>query len=261
MAERYINQRALVAAAHTGNEEARGELVNAFKPRIAAMAREYRGIRAVSREELVQAGVVGLLRALERYDPERANQFWTYARWWVRGAIQELVSSLNNVVVLSDRAVRQLAQISAARRERTQSSRAEPSTTELAEITGLPRAQVERLVAATQPARGLDDAAHPGSARAGPLTDTLGDPASEDAFEHATLRVAARSLPAALSVLTPRERAIVRGRFGIGCRRRSLSELALELSVSKERVRQIEQVAMRKLRESCDVEGRARAMA
>jgi RNA polymerase sigma factor (sigma-70 family) len=261
MAEPYVNQHALVLAALAGNEEARGDLVTAFTPRIAAMAREYRGIRAVNREELLQAGVVGLLRALERYDPERANQFWTYARWWVRAGMQELVSSLNNVVVLSDRALRQLAQISAARRERTQSSLAEPSTTELAEITGLPRAQVERLVGATQPASGLSEAAYPGRPDGGPLAETLRDPASEDAFDHATLRVAARSLPAALSVLTPREGVIVRGRFGIGGRRRSVAELALELSVSTQRVRQIEQGAMRKLRESCDVDGRARAMA
>jgi DNA-directed RNA polymerase sigma subunit (sigma70/sigma32) len=84
------------------------------------------------------------------------------------------------------------------------------------------------------------------------LAESLRDPAAEDAFEHATLRVAAGALPAVLATLTPRELAIVRGRFGIDGAQRSLHGLAAELCVSTERVRQIEQVAMRKLRESCD---------
>ena len=64
----------------------------------------------MSREELMQEGVVGLLRALERYDPD-VGPFWAYASWWVRQAMQQLVSELGRPLVLSDRAVRRLARI------------------------------------------------------------------------------------------------------------------------------------------------------
>jgi RNA polymerase sigma factor (sigma-70 family) len=105
------------------------------------------------------------------------------------------------------------------------------------------------LVAASQPAQTLDARLDP---RASPLVESLKDPAGEDAFEHATLRAAARALPAVLATLTPRELAIVRGRYGMDGERRSLGELGAELHVSPERIRQIEREAMRKLRESFD---------
>jgi RNA polymerase sigma factor (sigma-70 family) len=245
-------ERALVTAARSGCERDRRDLVNAFLPRIAGLARDYRGVQAVSREELMQAGVLGLLRALERYDPSRSNQFWTYARWWVRQAMQELVSSLKGAVVLSDRAQRQLASVNAARREHVQSRGCEPSTRDLAATTGLRAAQITMLIGAGQPAHALDERTDNQRGGGRPLAEALRDPAGGDAFEHATLRVAARALPAVLATLTPRELAIIRGRYGFDGEQRSLGELAAELRVSTERVRQIEQVAMRKLRESCD---------
>jgi len=249
--DRRSDERELLVAARSGRERERAEFVNAYLPNIAAVARDYRDVRAVNREELMQAGVLGLLRALERYDPERENLFWTYARWWVRQAMQELVSSVNNVVVLSDRALRQLARVNAARHSRVQSSRCEPSSSEVAAVVGLPSAQVAMLMRASRPARGLDEPVD-GDQDGRSLAETLGDPASEDAFEHARLRLAARALPAALSTLTGRELSIIRGRYGLGGRRYSLSELAEEWQVSRERVRQIERVAMGKLRDSCD---------
>ena len=246
------DERSLVLAAKESRGQARAELVDVFLPRIGSVARRYRDVRAVSREDLMQAGVVGLLNALERYDPSRENHFWAYASWWVVQAMQELVSSLSNVVVLSDRALRQLSRLKAARLSHMQAHRREPSNRDLAAITGLPTAQVSRLVVATRPARALDQGADADDPGARPLTETLRDPAAEDALENATLRLAARVLPAVLATLTPRELAVVRGRYGIGGDQRSLRELATELSLSGERVRQIEQIAIGKLRDSCD---------
>ena len=76
--------------------------------------------------ELMQEGVVGLLRALERYDPE-VGPFWPYASWWVRQAMQRLVAELTRPVVLSDRALRQLARVRNAHSEHLRSVRSEPS--------------------------------------------------------------------------------------------------------------------------------------
>jgi RNA polymerase primary sigma factor len=246
------DERAVVAAALHGGERERDEFVRSYLPRIAGVACEYRGVRAVCREELMQTGVLGLLRALERYEAERGNSFWAYARWWVRRAMQELVSSLSNAVVFSDRAFRQLARVNAAEREHMQSRGCEPSAGDLATITGLKPAQVMTLVGAAQPPRALDGQADAERTWARALVESLPDPAGEDGFEHANLRVTSRWLPLAFATLSPRECAVVRGRYGIDGRTRSIRELAAELAVSPERVRQIERAAMRKLRESCD---------
>ncbi|HWF52569.1 MAG TPA: sigma-70 family RNA polymerase sigma factor [Solirubrobacteraceae bacterium] len=246
------DERALVEAAQSGCERSRAELTDHFSPRIAFTARDYRAVRAVSREELMQAGVLGLLRALERWDPKRENNFWSYARWWVRQAMQELVSSQNGVVVLSDRALRQLARVNSARLRHLQSQQREPTTQDLAASTGIPSSQVMMLIGAAQPARGLDEGTGTERIGARPVIESLSDPAGEDAFDHATLRVAARGLPKVLETLTPRELTIVRGRYGIGGEQRSVSDLAAALGVSNERVRQIERAAIGKLRQSFD---------
>jgi RNA polymerase sigma factor (sigma-70 family) len=251
---RRLDERGLVLAACVGREREREELVQLLLPRIAGVARDYGGVYSVTREELLQAGVLGLLRALERFDPARANTFWTYARWWVRQAMQELVSSLSHAVVLSDRAMRHLARVKAAHRELVQSRGREPSTADLAALTGLDSGHVTMLIGAAQPATGLDEGAEPAHHRMPSLTASLPDATSEDPFEHATLRVAARALPAVLATLTPRELAIIRGRYGIDGQARAVKDLAAELGVTRERVRQIERAAMRKLQESCDAD-------
>jgi DNA-directed RNA polymerase sigma subunit (sigma70/sigma32) len=107
-------ERRLVAAAQSGDRRAREELVEAFLPLIASVARVYRGSRTITRVELMQEGVVGLLRALERYDPEQGVPFWGYASWWVRHAMQQLIAELTRPVVLSDRSLRQLAALKRA---------------------------------------------------------------------------------------------------------------------------------------------------
>src|ERR1700727_2131063 len=150
------SERALILRAKAGGTRDREELVTWFAPMIASVARAYRR-SAVDREELTQEGVVGLLRALERFDPERGVPFWGYAVWWVRQAMQQVVSELSRPIVLSDRALRQLARIKEAQRQFEQAHRHEPSPLELAPLVGLPTSQVEKLLCTDRIARGLDE--------------------------------------------------------------------------------------------------------
>jgi RNA polymerase sigma factor (sigma-70 family) len=124
-------ERRLVEAAQAGDRRAREELVEAFLPLIAGVARVYRGSRTISRLELMQEGVVGLLRALERYDPALGVPFWGYAAWWVRQAMQQLIAELTRPLVLSDRALRQLSQLKRAHGEYLVEHGREPSGNEL----------------------------------------------------------------------------------------------------------------------------------
>jgi RNA polymerase primary sigma factor len=236
----------------------RAALVDVFSPLIASMARIYDRSDGVDRGELMQEGAVGLLRALERYDTRLDTPFWAYASWWVRQAMQQLVSELTRPVVLSDRAVRHLARIKDAQRTYMQAHGREPCPSELADETGLDRDQVERLIAAERRPRGLEEPIHGDEGAVASFGDLLADPRAEDAYDGVPWRADMDELPHIMGALSERERTVVDGRYGLGGgQERTLRELAASLGVSAERVRQIEQAALDKLRAEAD-ERRAR---
>jgi RNA polymerase primary sigma factor len=241
-------ERRLVLAAQAARPEARAALIDAFTPSIGGIARVYRGSPAVDRRELMQAGVVGLLRAMDRYDPQLGTPFWAYASWWVRQAMQQLVSELTRPVVLSDRALRQLARINDARRRHLQAQFREPTTAELADATGLRVRQIDDLTAAERRPRGLDEPVVGDEGSWGTFGDLIADPRAEEAYEGVPLHLAMADLPQMLAALTDREREVVRGRYGLDGGERTLRELGDQLGVSAERVRQIELRALDKMR-------------
>ena len=149
-------ERRLVLAARE-NAEDRERLIESFMPLVGSVARLYRGYPSVDRGELMQEGVVGLLRALERFDPDMGTPFWAYASWWVRQAMQQVVAELTWPVVLSDRALRQLARIKNSQREHMRRSGREPSLGGLAAESGMGLTHVKQLLAAERKARGLQE--------------------------------------------------------------------------------------------------------
>jgi RNA polymerase sigma factor (sigma-70 family) len=221
--------------------------VNTYLPMITSVAHAYRRSTAVGRDELTQEGVVGLLRALERYDPERGVPFWGYASWWVRQAMQHVVSELSHPIVLSDRALRQLARIKDARRRFEQTYRRAATSAELSAIVDLPRAQVERLLGTERTARGLDEPAGAEAVDGTTVGDLLADPPAEEAYDRVPQQVLAAEIPGLLEYLTDRERTVICSRYGLGRREQTLREIAPNLGVSAERVRQIEQESLAKL--------------
>ena len=238
----------LVLAAKNGDRAAKARLIEAFLPLIASIARIYRNTRAVERIELIQEGVVGLLRALECYDPIRGTPFGAYASWWVRQAMQRLVAELTRPVVLSDRALRQLARVTNAHRSQLQERGREPSLSELATQTGLTREQVETLIAAERTPRALDEPVGGEEGRVGALGDLLVDPLAEDEYERVVSRLEIEELRGLLSGLSDRERAILRTRYGLDGPEQTLRDIGAAHGLSAERVRQIEQRALGKLR-------------
>ena len=134
-------------AAQQGGPWEREQLIETFMPSIVGVARIYRRASSVDWSELIQDGIVGILRALERFDPELEVPFWGYASWWVRQAMQQLVSERSQPVVMSDRALRQLARVKDAQRRFEQSHHVTPSCGQLAASVGLSRAHVDSLLA------------------------------------------------------------------------------------------------------------------
>jgi RNA polymerase sigma factor (sigma-70 family) len=240
----------LVVAAKEGDPDARDELVERFMPLISSFARMYRGSRAVDRSELVQEGVVGLLRALERFNPSLETPFWAYASWWVRQAMQRLVAELGRPVVLSDRALRQLAGVKNAHRRYVQAEGCEPSLSALADGAGLSTEQVERLVAADRSARGLEEHMGVEDDQGASFGDFLADPVAEQAYERVDRRLDIEQLRGFTGALGDRELEVLRSHYGLQRPSQTLREIGQVLDLSAERVRQIEERALTKLREA-----------
>jgi RNA polymerase sigma factor (sigma-70 family) len=240
-------EQALVLAAKAGDRRARAALVEEFMPLIASVARVYRQTASVERIELLQEGVVGLLRALERFDPERGTPFWAYASWWVRQAMQQLVAELTRPVVLSDRALRTLSRVRSAYEAGVRSG-GEPDRDQLAAATGIGREQLDDLMAVDARPLSLEaPAAGQDSADVGALGELIADPLAEGEYERVLEEMQAEELVSLLAGLSERERSILRARFGIGAAEESRREVAEHLGVSTERVRQIEARALGKL--------------
>ncbi|HET9105350.1 MAG TPA: RNA polymerase sigma factor RpoD/SigA [Solirubrobacteraceae bacterium] len=242
------DERRLVAAAQAGDRRAREQLVEAFLPLIAGLARVYRSSSAITRLELMQEGVVGLLRALERFDPSRGTPFWGYATWWVRQAMQQLTAELTRPLVLSDRALRQLSQLKRAHGEYLAEHGREPSGNELAARTGLSPAQVGEMLALERVPRSMDEPVRAAEGEVGAFGELLADPLAGDAYEQLLDHSEIEQIRALLGSLNDRERAILQARYGLDGPERSLREVGEQIGLSAERVRQIEQRALGKLR-------------
>jgi RNA polymerase primary sigma factor len=239
-------ERELVVATAAGDPTACEQLVQAFLPAISGVARLYRG-SSVERGELLQDGVVGLMRACRRFDPGLGTPFWAYATWWVRQAMQQLVASQTGPTVLSDRALRGLARLKEARRAHLQAHGREPSADELVEETGLPREQIDSLLVAERAPRGLDEpfGSAEGSATLG---EVLADPDAEDEYEKVEERLEMERIRDLADSLSDREQRVIYEHYGVGRPARTLREIGEELGVSAERVRQIEEQTLEKLR-------------
>ena len=202
--------------------------------------------------ELLQEGVVGLLRALERFEPERGVPFWGYATWWVRQAMQQLVAEITRPVVLSDRALRHLARLKQAHHDVVGQTGHEPSRDELATRTGLTHEQVDDLLATERAPRSLHDPIEGAEDDVGTFGDLLADPLAQDAYEAVLAAIEVDELHAMLAGLSDREREILRARYGLDDADDRGDELSLRtvgdrLGLSGERVRQIERRALNKL--------------
>jgi RNA polymerase primary sigma factor len=243
-------ERDLVIATEAGDTVACRQLVNAFLPSIGAIARPYDIGAGVERRELIQEGVVGLLRAARRYDPRLNTPFWAYASWWVRQAMQKLVAEVTRPVVLSDRALRGLAQIKDARLDHMRNHGSEPTSEELAVATGFTTAQLDSLLAIELTPRGLEEPRTGDDGTTVTSEQRIADPRAEQEYERVLDAIEMQEVRDLAAALDERERAVLSGHYGLGQIPQTLGEIGDGLGVTAERVRQIEAVALKKLRDA-----------
>ena len=243
---RREDEGALILRAQSGDRTALERLINANVQLVYKVARRYR-CRSYSLDDLVQEGVMGLIHAIERFDAERGCRLSTYAMHWIRQAIARAVEQndrLIHVPMHTNAEVRRLMKI----REEHHGTFGRPlSDCELAEATGLEEEKVAQLLATTQDAVSLE--AMVGPENDGALLDVAKDTGARDPEEDALSGVYRQHLRTLLQDLRPRERQVLEERYGFhGRNPRTLEELSRLMRVSRERVRQIEVQAIRKLR-------------
>jgi RNA polymerase primary sigma factor len=242
-----LQERDLVIGAERGDSDSCRKLVEAFLPAIGDLARSFRHSR-VERLELLQEGVAGLLVAARRYDTTLNTPFWAYASFWVRKAMQELVADLTRPVALSDRAVRELAQIRRTRSEHLQLHGVEPNPEQLSRATGLTPAQLERLQATERTPRSMQEQLTGKDEGAATIGDTIADPSAEHAYQQVLDAFDIRDVRDLTEQLDERERTVIRAHYGLGQDAQTLSEIGAGLGLTAERARQIEAAALSKLR-------------
>ncbi len=236
----------LARLAAAGDTRARRRLVEANLRLVIAIARRYvnSGVPLI---DLIQEGNMGLMRAAEKFDYKRGTHFGTYATWWIRQAVSRAAGEQSRLIHLPEHVATRLRKVRRVSAQISQESGNDPLPEQIAEAAGMPLEEVDDLLHVTEQPVSLDAPADTENRYS--LADTLEDRSSQAPADIASRHLVGEELHRALSTLTTRERAVVTLRYGIGDgRSRTLLEVGRELNISRERVRQLEMVALMKLR-------------
>jgi RNA polymerase sigma factor (sigma-70 family) len=216
-------------------------------PLVIRLARSYK-TSGLELEDFVQEGMVGVLRALSRFDPGLGTPFPAYASWWIRYSLQDLRSQFIRPLSLPPKALRRMAALKEAHEQMYLREQRDATPEELALAVGLPTEEIHNLLRADARVRGLDEPLGDDS-EVSTLGELLADPLSEEAFEEVLSSIQAEELRALVTHLSEREREILVSRYGLdGREEETLREVGERLGVSPERVRQLENRALAKLR-------------
>ena len=228
-------------------QRAAEQLTNSNLRLVVSVARRYLG-RGLPLLDLVQEGNLGLMRAVQKFDPHRGYKFSTYATWWIRQAVSRALADQGRTIRLPVHIVERLHQLGNAERELMQGLDKEPSTSDLASKLDWPEDQVEALIRQRQHTVSL---AKPLGEDEATLEAMIGDP-SERTPDEAVMRIVMReNVLQAVEGLPPRLQLLLALRFGLMDERsRTLEEVGEELGVTRERVRQLEKQAFERLRRS-----------
>ena len=251
----YEEEYDLALKAKNGDKKARERLINSNLRFVVSVAKKFRG-QGIPLEDLINEGNIGLMTAVDKFEPEKGYHFISYAVWWVRQAILKALAEQSRPVRLPLNRSNELIQIVRAKNELLKSGEnSDPSAEDIAEKTGLERNLVKSLMDITREMISFDSPIKGDEEGDSSYFDFVEDKSQtpeEDVVNH-MMEKDVRSL---LGVLGDKERDIIEKRYGFNGREpMSLKAIGDEYNLTKERIRQIEKSALEKLRNNGDSVG------
>lgn len=241
-------ERDLAHRAKAGDKSARSLLVESNLRLVVSIAKRY-SKRGMALQDLIQEGNVGLLRAVDKFDPDRGFRFSTYATWWIKQAITRAIADKSRMIRLPVHVNELLTKVRREVRRLSSDLGRPPTIEELAQATQIKKEKVLQVMETSRDLLSLDSTVGTG------FDSTLGDLLEDDIMpaptETATMNLLKEDVDGLLTCLSEQEKAIIEMRFGLkDGNTRTLSQAGQVLGISRERARQIEAKAIRKLRNS-----------
>lgn len=231
-----------------GDKQARSKMIKANLRLVVKIAQDYSNY-GLPLSDLISEGNIGLMKAVERFDPEKGGKLSTYAAWWIKQGIKRALANQSKTIRLPVHMVDKISRMRRISNMLAEALGREPTDSELAEEIGIPRNKLAMLKQASQRTASLD--APLGDEDSSDYSDIIGDEKAIDPALALQSKNMHGQLDDLLDSLDERETRIIGARFGLdGQTPLTLEEIGLEFGVTRERIRQLQNVALTKMRKS-----------